>query len=125
MPDRVERRREVIEIVSELRNLTIEQKGIALRLDNELGSANGANEGSVKRHIRSMQDDIKSIHNSIDDLRQIIMGNGIDSPGLITTIVTLSEKLSGTIWWGKILFGFLISGQLSVMAAWLFKAQLS
>lgn len=88
----------------EMSDLAYAIKFLSERFENELGSTDGAHNGSVRRDIRLIQEDIKEI-------RKIVVGDGVH-PGAMERINMFGEKLAGTIFWGRILFSVLIAGQM-------------
>lgn len=99
-----ERRKDILDIVISLKELSV-------RFDNELGSANGATEGSVKRHLRGMSE-------KIDKIYDVILGN-IEHKGISerlnlidTDLSNLDDDFKDHKEWDKWLFIFISGGQL-------------
>jgi hypothetical protein len=88
----------------QMSNVEMEVRHISERLDNELGSANGSNEGSVKKQLRIIQSDIKEI-------KEILVGDGKDNYGISAKISLTREELYKHQEWDKWLFIFIGTGQ--------------
>ncbi len=97
--DGKERRTEVL-------NLATEVRALAIRFDNELGSANGAAEGSVNRHLRKIQDDIA-------EMREVIIGDG-KSLGLSGKVLLIVDEFNSHVIQDRYLFGITI-----IMLGWI------
>lgn len=96
--DGKERREGHIDLIFEVRQLS-------LRFDNELGAANGATEGSVKRHLRRIQEDVA-------DMKNVMIGDGLDNLGMASKMRQVTKDLSEHKEWDKWLFTFIGGGQL-------------
>jgi hypothetical protein len=103
----VERRKESKDML----DIVVELKSLSIRFDNELGSANGSTEGSVKRHLRGMSE-------KIDKIYDVILGS-IDHKGVSEKLNLIDVDLKGLDEefkdhkeWDKWLFIFIGGGQL-------------
>lgn len=85
-------------------DVALEVRALSERFDNELGAANGSHEGSVKRHLRRIQDDVAA-------MREVIVGDGKNNIGIVSQIRQNSKELEEHKMWDRWLFGLLISGQ--------------
>ena len=99
-----ERRRPMNDLAGEVRELVIQVSNLGIRFDNELGAANGSSEGSVKRHLRRIQEDVADMH-------EIIVGDGKDI-GLVARVRKTTDDLREHIAWDKWLFVFIGGGQI-------------
>lgn len=103
-----------IERRQDMLNLVLEVKALSLRFDTELGSTtNHALEGSVKRHMREMQNDLREV-------KEVLLGDGKAVEGLVGRITLSNKLLNDHIFWDRWLFALLIVGQMAAVAkmAW-------
>lgn len=113
---RTERRESMKQLHREIMENTFELRCMRQQIDNELGSANHPEaEGSVKRHIRKLQQNIEKVEDKVEQMHEVIVGDGKDLPGLASKYSNIDSKLNSHIYYYRWLNGGIILGQLGLL----------